>query len=91
MKSGMLLLLTSEKILLFFHLVGMYYSCAMLNCNLSESFHYRHGIKLRFDDESLLNGRHMFQVQNYLQGSRKQKEKGLKFLLLICYILIPSF
>ncbi|XP_059435828.1 endoribonuclease Dicer homolog 2 isoform X1 [Corylus avellana] len=35
----------------------------------------QHGIKLRFDDESLLNGRHMFRVQNYLQRSRKQKEK----------------
>ncbi|XP_059442582.1 endoribonuclease Dicer homolog 2-like isoform X2 [Corylus avellana] len=35
----------------------------------------RHGIKLRFDRESLLNGRHLFQLQNYLQRCRKQKEK----------------
>uniref|UniRef100_A0A2N9FEH6 Uncharacterized protein n=1 Tax=Fagus sylvatica TaxID=28930 RepID=A0A2N9FEH6_FAGSY len=36
----------------------------------------RHGIKLRFGHESLLNGRHIFHVQNYLQRCRKQKEKA---------------
>ncbi|XP_041017414.1 endoribonuclease Dicer homolog 2 isoform X7 [Juglans microcarpa x Juglans regia] len=35
-----------------------------------------HGIKLRFDHESLVNGIHIFKVQNYLQRCREQKEKG---------------
>ncbi|KAM3691337.1 hypothetical protein ACB098_08G007900 [Castanea mollissima] len=35
----------------------------------------RHGIKLCFDHESLLSGRHIFQAQNRLQRCRKQKEK----------------
>ncbi|KAF3970735.1 hypothetical protein CMV_005595 [Castanea mollissima] len=39
--------------------------------------HYeeRHGIKLCFDHESLLSGRHIIQAQNHLQRCRKQKEK----------------
>ncbi|KAA8537034.1 hypothetical protein F0562_029512 [Nyssa sinensis] len=35
----------------------------------------RHGIDLHFDRESLLNGRHILYVQNYLQRCRQQKEK----------------
>ncbi|XP_059665629.1 endoribonuclease Dicer homolog 2 isoform X2 [Cornus florida] len=35
----------------------------------------RHGIDLCFESESLLNGRHIFPVQNCLQRCRQQKEK----------------
>ncbi|KAB1227320.1 hypothetical protein CJ030_MR1G000270 [Morella rubra] len=35
----------------------------------------RHGIKLRFVHESMVNGRHIFPVKNYLLRCRKQKEK----------------
>nr|AUH15438.1 dicer-like 2 protein [Dimocarpus longan] len=35
----------------------------------------RHGIQLYSDQDSLLNGRHLFHVKNYLNGCRQQKEK----------------
>ncbi|XP_022864745.1 endoribonuclease Dicer homolog 2-like [Olea europaea var. sylvestris] len=35
----------------------------------------KHGIKLLFENEALLNGRHIFTVQNYLQRCRGQKAK----------------
>ncbi|ONH95036.1 hypothetical protein PRUPE_7G047900 [Prunus persica] len=39
--------------------------------------HYeeKHGIKLRFDQQLLLKGKHIFKVQNYLQSCRQQTEK----------------
>ncbi|KAL6272752.1 hypothetical protein ACE6H2_023444 [Prunus campanulata] len=39
--------------------------------------HYeeKHGIKLRFDQQLLLKGKHIFKVQNYLQSFRQQTEK----------------
>lgn len=40
----------------------------------------RHGIKLLFNREPLLKGKHIFPVHNLLNRCRKQKEKGLDFL-----------
>uniref|UniRef100_A0A2P2JM52 Endoribonuclease Dicer homolog 2 n=1 Tax=Rhizophora mucronata TaxID=61149 RepID=A0A2P2JM52_RHIMU len=40
-----------------------------------EYYEARHGIKLRFDKEVLLNGRHIFPVQNYLHRCRQQRGK----------------
>ncbi|KAB1221117.1 hypothetical protein CJ030_MR3G024362 [Morella rubra] len=42
---------------------------------LQEVYEERHGIKLRFVHESMVNGRRIFPVQNYLQRGRNQKEK----------------
>ncbi|KAB1227316.1 hypothetical protein CJ030_MR1G000274 [Morella rubra] len=42
---------------------------------LQEVYEERHGIKLRFVHESMVNGRHIFPVKNYLLRCRKQKEK----------------
>ncbi|KAJ4721647.1 Endoribonuclease Dicer-like [Melia azedarach] len=35
----------------------------------------RHGIQLRFDQQLLLNGRHIFHVRNYLSKCRQRKER----------------
>ncbi|KAJ6909891.1 hypothetical protein NC652_020793 [Populus alba x Populus x berolinensis] len=44
-----------------------------------EYFAKRHGIKLLFNREPLLKGKHIFPVHNLLNRCRKQKEKGLDF------------
>ncbi|KAG6645310.1 endoribonuclease Dicer homolog 2-like [Carya illinoinensis] len=42
-----------------------------------EYYEERHGIKLRFEHESWVSGRHIFRVKNYLQRCRNRKEKEL--------------
>ncbi|KAL2526233.1 Endoribonuclease Dicer2 [Abeliophyllum distichum] len=42
-----------------------------------EFFEKRHGIKLLFENETLLNGRRIFTVQNCLQRCRNQKTKEI--------------
>ncbi|XP_022864537.1 endoribonuclease Dicer homolog 2 isoform X3 [Olea europaea var. sylvestris] len=40
-----------------------------------EYYEKRHGIKLHFENETLLNGRRIFTVQNFLQRCRNEKAK----------------
>lgn len=54
---------------------------------------FRHGIELRFPEQSLLRGRKVFEIGNYLLKDRKNKNKGSCYLLLnICfsYTLVPG-
>lgn len=61
-------------------------SCEIIN-NLNEFLIYRHAINLCFDEEPLLKGRRIFQVQNYLHKCRQTKQKGLFVLFLFIYCL----
>ncbi|RWR74360.1 endoribonuclease Dicer 2 isoform X1 [Cinnamomum micranthum f. kanehirae] len=45
------------------------------NCTYKEYYQRRHGITLRYERESLLGGKHLFTVQNWLQRRQPLQEK----------------
>jgi len=47
---------------------------------------FRHGIELRFPHQSLLRGRKVFEVGNYLLKDRKNKNKGSSYLLFYIFV-----
>uniref|UniRef100_A0A5B6Z5E8 RNase III domain-containing protein n=1 Tax=Davidia involucrata TaxID=16924 RepID=A0A5B6Z5E8_DAVIN len=58
-----------------------------------KQYYKRHGIELGFGRESLLNGRHIFSVENYLLRYRQQKEKersntSVQLPPELCYIIM---